>query len=193
MKDFIPILPGRYLHHPTWSDTLAAREEALRNRHMREAERWRVHTRRLPPPAVSHYVRIQNQTGPYPNKWDKTDIIIEVRQFDQHAVRVDGSGRITLRSRKFLRRYIPVQAPQPQHTIYVDFRYTTQLLVKPAASPILRPTTCQKPLAKAQQAQFPLLLHQPTSAPVPLNQQSTLHLAPSQNTHHHQRPFLRPH
>ena len=102
---------------------------------MREAERWTVHTRRLPPPAVSHYVRIQNQTGPHPNKWDETDIIIEVRQFDQHAVRVDGCGRITLRNRKFLRRYIPVQAPQPQHTIYVDFRYTTQLLAKPAASP----------------------------------------------------------
>ena len=35
IKDFIPILPSHYIPHPTWSDTLAAREEALRNRHMK--------------------------------------------------------------------------------------------------------------------------------------------------------------
>ena len=38
IKDFISILPGRYIPHPTWSDTLAAREEARSNRHMKEAE-----------------------------------------------------------------------------------------------------------------------------------------------------------
>ena len=49
IKDFIPILPGRYIPHPTWRDTLALREEALRNRHMQAAERWAEHTKRLPP------------------------------------------------------------------------------------------------------------------------------------------------
>ena len=44
IKDFIPILPGRYISQPTWSDNLAAREESLRNRHMKEAEQWRVQT-----------------------------------------------------------------------------------------------------------------------------------------------------
>ena len=44
IKDFIPVLPGRYIPHPTWSDTLEAREEALRNRHMKEAERCTVHS-----------------------------------------------------------------------------------------------------------------------------------------------------
>ena len=39
IKDFIPILPGRYQPHPTWRDTLATREEAIRNRHMKLAER----------------------------------------------------------------------------------------------------------------------------------------------------------
>jgi hypothetical protein len=53
-------------------------------------------------------VRIQNQTGPNPTKWDKTGLVVEVRQFDQYVVRVDGSGRVTLRNRKFLRKYIPV-------------------------------------------------------------------------------------
>ncbi|XP_034027340.1 GRIP1-associated protein 1 [Thalassophryne amazonica] len=31
---------------------------------------------------VSDHVRIQNQTGPHPTKWDKTGIVIEVRQFN---------------------------------------------------------------------------------------------------------------
>ena len=34
IKDFIPILPGKYKPHDTWRETLKAREEALRKRHM---------------------------------------------------------------------------------------------------------------------------------------------------------------
>ena len=101
IKDFIPILPGRYQPHPTWRDTLATREAALRNRHMKAAERWSEHTKRLPPLAVGNHVRIQNQTGPYPTKWDKTGVVVEVRQFDQYVIRIDGSGRMTTRNRKF--------------------------------------------------------------------------------------------
>ena len=108
IKDFIPILPGCYKPHPTWNDTLAAREEALRNRHMKAAERWSEHTRRLPPLAVGNHVCIQNQTGPHSTKWDKTGIIIEVRQFDQYVVRVDRSDRVTICNRKYLRKYIPI-------------------------------------------------------------------------------------
>ena len=113
IRDFIPIHPGKYQPHSTWRDTLTSREEALRNRHMRSAERLSEHTRHLPPLAIGDYVRIQNQTGPYPTKWDKTGIVVEVRQFDQYVVRVDGSGRVTLRNRRFLRRYTPVVPRAP--------------------------------------------------------------------------------
>ena len=116
IRDFIPILPGIYQPHDTWRETLAAREEALRNRHMRNAERWTEHTKRLPPLSAGDFVRIQNQTGPHPYKWDKTGRVIEVRQFDQYMIRVDGSGRMTLRNRKFLRKYTPVAPPcHPPH------------------------------------------------------------------------------
>lgn len=117
IRDFIPIHPGKYLPHKTWQETLSNREEALRNRHMRDAERLSAHTRVLPPLVVGDCVRIQNQTGPYPTKWDKTGIIIEVRQFDQYVIRMDGSGRVTLRNRKFLRRYVPVVARSPLATL----------------------------------------------------------------------------
>ena len=110
IKDFILVLPGRYEPHPTWKDTLDRREEALRVRHMKAQERWSEHTKRLPPLKVGDLVRIQNQVGHHPTKWDKTGVVIEVRQFDQYVVRVDGSGRVTLRNRKFLRQYMPVNA-----------------------------------------------------------------------------------
>ena len=81
IKDFILILPCRYQPHPTWRDTLATREEVLRNRHMRTAERWTEHTRLLPQLAVGDHVRIRNQVGPHPTKCDKNRSVIEVHQF----------------------------------------------------------------------------------------------------------------
>ncbi len=122
IRDFIPIKIGSYSPHPTWRSTLQAREEALRNRHMRDAERWSEYTRQLPPLKVSDTVRIQNQTGPYPTKWDRTGVVLEVRQHDRYVVRVDGSGRATVRNRKFLRKFTPVRTPIPRRSILDDLR-----------------------------------------------------------------------
>ena len=122
IKDFIPILPGKYLPHQTWRETLSSREEALRKRHIASSERWAEHTRKLPQLKVGDHVRIQNQIGPHPTKWDKTGLIVEVRQFDQYIVRVDGSGRVTLRNRKFLRKYTPVNATLPLRSLNDDLK-----------------------------------------------------------------------
>ena len=89
IRDFIPILPGKYKPHNTWLEVRAAREEGLRNRHMKDAERWSQNTRRLSALVVGDYVRIQNQMGQHPLKWDKSGVVIEVRQFDQYVVKVD--------------------------------------------------------------------------------------------------------
>ena len=120
IRDFIPIIPGKYKPHESWRETLKSREEALRKRHVRTAETWAEHTKRLPPLAVGDLVRMQNQTGPHANKWDKTGRIVEVRQLDQYVIKIDGSGRITLRSRKFLRKFIPVYYDRPTRSIYDD-------------------------------------------------------------------------
>ena len=157
IKDFIPILPGRYRPHPTWRSTLAAREDALRNRHMKMAERLSEHTRRLPPLTVGNRVRIQNQTGSHPTKWDNTGIVAEVCQFDQYAIRVDGSGRITIRNRKFLKKYLPVQQPLPRCSIAEDLKL---LPVAPQKSSVtLPPVTTPKPTV---QMMLPLV---PSPAP----------------------------
>ncbi|XP_063067137.1 TANK-binding kinase 1-binding protein 1-like [Engraulis encrasicolus] len=112
IQDFIPIPPGKYRPHATWRETLTAREEALRKRHIRTAENWAEHTKRLPPLKVGDFVRMQNQTGLHPNKWDRTGRVVEVRQHDQYVVKTDGSGRVSLRNRRFLRRFLPVRNDQ---------------------------------------------------------------------------------
>ena len=123
IKDLIPILPGKYHPHPTWRDSLNLREEALRHRHIRHQDKWSEHTKALSPLKIGDRVRIQNQTGHHPNKWDRTGIVIEVRQFHQYLIRIDGSGRQTLRNRKFLRKYIPIYQPAQRRSILEDIAH----------------------------------------------------------------------
>lgn len=147
IRDFIPIPPGKYKPHPTWQSTSLAREEALRNRHMQCAERLSEHTQRLPPLSVGDHVRMQNQIGPFPRKWDKTGVVIEVRQFDQYVVRIDGSRCVTLQNRKFLRKYVPVQLPPKRLTIDTDTRLhqPSSSLLRPVTSPTVTTDTTVKP------------------------------------------------
>ena len=49
-------------------------------------------------------VVIQNQYGKRPNKWERSGTIMEVRDFDKYVTKVDGSGRLTLRNRRYLEK-----------------------------------------------------------------------------------------
>ena len=50
-------------------------------------------------------MRVQNQNGNSPLKWDRTGQVVQVGDHDQYIVRVDGSRRLTKRNRKFLRKF----------------------------------------------------------------------------------------
>ena len=106
IRDFVPVMPGKYEPCDTWKDTAANREKALMERHAKEVEAILPHTRKMPPLKVGNSVRIQNQTGNAPRRWDKCWQVVEVRQNDQYAIKVHGSGRVTLRNRQFLRLYV---------------------------------------------------------------------------------------
>ena len=172
IRDFIPIHPGKYKPHPTWQATLQAREDALRNRHMRDAERLSEHTVSLPPLKVGDTVRIQNQVGPHPNKWDKTGIVIEVRQFHQYVIRVDGSGRVTLRNRRFLRRYTPVVERGPVTMLPgpLQLGWRTSPLPSPSADPVRPPNPQPLPEGPTTSPTYPQLTYPPAvdqPTPVP--------------------------
>ena len=107
IRDAIPIPLGRYCPHNTWKEILAHRERALAKRHSREHEKWNEHTQLLQPLRVGDHVYIQNLVGNNPKRWERTGVIVEVRQYHQYVVRVDGSGRVTLHIRQHLRKFVP--------------------------------------------------------------------------------------
>ena len=140
-KDLIPIMPGKYLPHRTWEDSLNLREAAHGQRHTLHQDKWSEHIRSIQPPKIGDKVRVQNQTGNHPLKWDKTGSVVEVRQFHQYLIRLDGSGRQSLRNRKFLRRYTPIHIPTVRRSILEDIALIPRpSLLRPANPPgILSP------------------------------------------------------
>ena len=64
---------------------------------------------------------VQNQTGNNPNRWDRTGLVVESHPNDQYTIKIDGSGRLTSRNRRFLRQFQPATMEiQPAPPIYPD-------------------------------------------------------------------------
>ena len=93
--------------HPHWRNAWKAKEEALKSRYMKSIETLKEHSKSLPQLDLGDRVLVQNQSGRFPKKWDKSGTVVEVRANDQYTVRIDGSGRLTLRNRRYLRKFIP--------------------------------------------------------------------------------------
>ena len=91
--------------HPQWKEAWKAKEEALKARYVKTIENLSEHSRPLAALQHGDHVMIQNQSGRFPKKWDKSGVIIEIGENDQYTVKVDGSGRLTLRNRRFLRKF----------------------------------------------------------------------------------------
>merc|ERR1719233_2366164 len=104
VRDGLPILPGKYNPHNTWQELLHHRELAMAKRHVSHHETWTEHTKKLAELQRGDKVFIQNQVGPNPRKWERTGTVVECKDHDQYTVKVDGTGRVTLRNRKFLRK-----------------------------------------------------------------------------------------
>ena len=102
---------------PIWRETWAAREDALRERFGKQTNSIRRGTRALAPLSGGEKVIIQNSHGPHPNKWDRTGVVVEQLPFDQFLVRVDGSGRITRRNRRQLRKFVPFRPTTSQQLL----------------------------------------------------------------------------
>ena len=123
IRDVIPIHRNKYKPHRSWTEALNKREDAMSDRHNRMRSFWSEHTQPLPPLQVGDYVRIQNQIGTNPLKWDKTGRVVEVKQHHQYNVKVDGSNRLTLRNRKFLRKYTPILPNSNKADLMERLRY----------------------------------------------------------------------
>jgi len=107
IRDPIPAPLGKYCPHQTWQETLENREKALAIRHSREKEKWTEHTRELQPLDIGDHVYVQNLVGNNPRRWERTGIVIEILPHKQYRIKLDGTGRVTLRNRKGLRKFTP--------------------------------------------------------------------------------------
>ena len=92
---------------PLWTQAWATKEQALRVRMTHTLEKLGAHSRTLQRLAIGDRVFIQNQHGRHPTKWDRSGTVMEALDHDQYWVKVDGSGRLTLRNRRFLRAFTP--------------------------------------------------------------------------------------
>ena len=63
---------------------------------------------------MSDVVLVQNQAGRRGKKWDRTGVVIEVLDHDQYRVKMDGSGRPSLRNRRFLKPITPFHSQAQQ-------------------------------------------------------------------------------
>ena len=104
--------------HPQWRDAWAAKEDALKTRYVKTLETLQEHSRPLPPLRQGEAVIVQNQTGHSPKKWDRSGIVVETKNNDQYVVKMSGSGRLTLRNRRFLRKCtLPTGTSKPMSPI----------------------------------------------------------------------------
>ena len=144
---------------PTWHQAWAAKEDALRSRLTRTTESLKEQSRPLRPLALGKKVFLQNQQGASPTKWDRLGTVVESLDHDRYRVKVDGSGRLTLRNRRFLRAYTPA---------------TPSIEQRPAApsSPLriaVQPPSSPRPVAEAgSHPSMPPPHSEESSIPTPL-------------------------
>ena len=82
---------------PTWRNAWREKESALRQRFHRTSEALTCHSRPLPSLSPGDRCYIQNQTGRFPKRWDRSGTVMESLGNDSYHVKVDGSGRLTKR------------------------------------------------------------------------------------------------
>ena len=134
--------------HSQWREAWSAKEEALKIRYMKTIETLKEHSRPLPPLRQGDSVIVQNQNGRFPKKWDKSGVVVETRNNDQYVVKLAGSGRLTLRNRRFLRKHSSpfqlVQAIAPPKTPMMTAPCAPQQAHPTHTDPSSKPTTSRQ-------------------------------------------------
>ena len=76
--------------------------------HVQNIELYNSHYSYLLPLGTGDSVLLQNRYAPYPKRWMNSGIVVEVLPNCQYRIKVDGSNRVTLRNRRFIKKITPV-------------------------------------------------------------------------------------
>ena len=104
LRDHLPTPKECLQQRKEWIILKADREKALATKYCSIKEDLERHSHQLPPLEVGAVVQVQNQRGKDPLRWDSSGIVVETLGNQQYSVKMDGSGRVSLRNRKFLRK-----------------------------------------------------------------------------------------
>ena len=113
LKDALPTHRTHYQLHPEWILSAKEREACFANRNKVIEQEYNLHTRPLDALPVGTHVLVQRD-----RRWRDQGVIVATLPFRQYQVRMLGSGRVTLRNRKFLKRckvISPVPPPSAVH------------------------------------------------------------------------------
>ena len=103
LRYHLPSHPKHYQLHKSWiiSRKQLEQKTSLRNQHIVENYNSSAHS--LKPLEIKTMVLINNTKPHSHSRWDRQGIIVEVLPYRQYKVKINGSGRIVLRNRKFLK------------------------------------------------------------------------------------------
>ena len=118
LRDYLPSAPYRSRIKkfnelsPMCKELAERRELALGPRYAKMHERLSQGTKELPPLKAGDHVMVQNQLGNKPKQWGKRGVVVQAHpEIRQYKVMIFGSRRLSLRNRRFLRKYEPVHLP----------------------------------------------------------------------------------
>ena len=108
----------------------------MRARMPRSTEALDMHTGLLALLSLGDKVFLQNQRGSHPNKWDTSCTVVELGNYDQYWVNVADSGRLSLRNRRFLRKFVPpsVTIGDPLSHARQSYNLATRAVLPPKAT-----------------------------------------------------------
>lgn len=104
LRDFVPSHPQHYRLNNKWIELADKREAMLSDRNNRIAKLYNKHAHSLKPLQLGIPVLVQNKHDKrHMNKWNLSGRIVEILPHRQYKVRLDGSGRVSLRNRKHIK------------------------------------------------------------------------------------------
>ena len=120
IRDFQPILPGKFKPHEVWVDCVDKRELAMHHRLSLGPRRGH----RTPGSSTLSLLgrRWSSKTrgggSKLTKKWDGTETVVEDISHEKYSVKIDGSGRLKDRNRRYLGAFKPdtltsLQTPSP--------------------------------------------------------------------------------
>ena len=107
LRDSLPNNPQHYRLHKDWILSAHERENAVAKRNRVLVEKYNASTRELPCLPIGTAVVLQNNKGK--RRWNKAGTVVESLGNRQYRIKLEGSGRLTIQNRRFIRKSIPLK------------------------------------------------------------------------------------